>query len=207
MNTPFSVTVSNCSRAYSRIKLGAAALIALTLPMAGFAQSAGEVTLHFANGQASLSGTLKDFRNGRYFLESSIGLVAIPEDGAVCEGSACPQAAAPEPENRNVVLEAPDGSLYLSGELITIENNAYVIRTVFGVQRIPTRLVACTGPACPSAAPAQPDDRIIELSNGRTTLRGELLGFDGKIYNLDEETMGNIYVNATGFECEGASCP
>lgn len=194
-------------RAYSRSKFFAAALIILALPTASFSQDAGKVTLHFASGQDSLSGTFKNFKDGRYFLNASIGLVAIPEDGAVCEGSACPQAAALEPENLNVVLEAPDGSLYLSGELISIENNAYVIRTVFGVQRIPTRLVACTGPACPSAAPAQPDDRIIELSNGRTTLRGELLGFDGKIYNLDEETMGNIYVNATGFECQGASCP
>jgi len=51
---------------------------------ATLAQSADEVTLRFANGQDSISGLLTDFKEDRFFLEASIGMVVIPADGASC---------------------------------------------------------------------------------------------------------------------------
>lgn len=185
----------------------AAAILTLTSPVSSLAQSANEVTLSFADGQDSLSGTLLEFRDDKYFLETSIGLVAIPSNGASCEGTNCPNTVTTEPEDTQILLEAKNGSFSFAGELLEIDGDAYVLKTSVGVQRIPDSLVNCQGTQCLAPQSDLPMSRVVELSNGKITLKGELLAFENQIYTVDDKRMGKVQVGASAFKCIGDSCP
>lgn len=178
-----------------------------TLPVIAFAQSANDITLRFANGQDSISGTLTDFKDNKFFIEASIGLVVIPTDGVFCVGDACPEGTVLEVENAQVILTSKESNVRISGDLIEIANNEYVLATEFGVQRIAMDLVNCEGADCLVALVDQPVDKTVELSSGGVTLRGTLLGFRDDSYILNDEVMGEIRVSALKFVCSGPGCP
>jgi len=74
-----------------RAWLVVAVIFSLLLPVTGTAQDKPTVSLRFANGQDSISGPLVDFKDEKFFIEASIGLVAIPTNGVICVGEACPE--------------------------------------------------------------------------------------------------------------------
>lgn len=196
-------------RALRRVRLHVliSTLLPVVMPSMGLAQDTNVVTLRFANDQESISGNLTDFRDGKFFIESSIGLLAIPVDGVSCVGAACPEGTSLRIANAQVVLTAKNGSVTLAGDLIEIRDNEYVIATLVGEQRIAVDLVDCAGEGCPPASENPVSDGIVELTNGDVTLRGRLVGFEGDSYLLDVDLMGVIRFNASQFECLGASCP
>lgn len=189
---------------------GVAAALLLALPSMAGAQTEFNVTLRFADGQDSISGALTNFENNRFYINASIGLVAIPADGVVCIGDACPQSTRLKLENARIVLTAKDGSASMAGDLIEIHRNEYVLATAIGVQRVPVDLVDCDGALCRKsapAAPAAPRDATVVLTSGGNRLEGKLLGVEDGAYILETNTLGEIRVSSADFECEGAVCP
>lgn len=190
----------------SRIKYVVAALF--TLATSSFAQGTSDVTLSFADGQDNLSGRLVEFKDDKYFIETAVGLVAIPSDGVSCDGINCPNVQAAKPEDAKVIVKAKDGSFTFAGELTEIDDDTYVLDTVVGVQRIPVKLVDCEGQLCPEPSILKLSiNRIVELTNGKITLKGELLAYENEIYTLNDQKMGKVQVGAIAFDCFGESCP
>lgn len=198
MTALLSVLQQQCSRYL------VAALLVLVVPTTGIAQ---EVTLRFANGQDSLSGILRDFRDGKFFIDGSIGLVAIPTDGVVCVGDACPAETRLQIENADVVLTSKDGTMFITGGLIEIDNGEYVIATVIGEQRIATNLVDCKGQGCLAVSAAPSRDRTVTLTAGDVTLEGMLIRFANGTYVLDHPVLGEMTLSAGKFDCSGPGCP
>lgn len=190
-----------------RIRLILALSLSFALSSVGNAQTADDVTLRFANGQDSISGTLTDFKDGKFFMQASIGLVVIPTDGVFCVGDACPEETRLQVADAQIVLTSKTGNVTMTGDLIEIENDEYVLATAFGVQRIAAGLVNCEGAACVSVPANLPVDNTVELTNGGITLKGILMGFQDDSYILKDEVMGEIRVKATQFQCSGAGCP
>lgn len=181
--------------------------VSLALPTLAVAQDEGTVSLRFANGQDSISGALVDFKDNRFFLESSVGLVAIPTDGVICVGEACPEGTKLEIDNAAVVLTSKDGTVTISGDLIEIDNNEYVLATVVGEQRIAADLVNCAGQGCLPVGSAVGTDKTVELTAGETTLKGQLIRFENNSFVLDHAEMGVVRVSASKFGCAGPGCP
>jgi small nuclear ribonucleoprotein (snRNP)-like protein len=182
---------------------GAALLSAALAPSA----AAQDVTLRFASGQDSMSGALTDFKDGRFFLDSPIGLVVIPTDGVICIGDACPDGTRLQLENARVVLTAKDGTASITGDLIEVDGNDYVVATSIGEQRVGTSLVFCEGEGCVELPELTDAERVVELTNGGITLKGLLIGFENNSFILDDEIMGEIRVSAAEFACSGVGCP
>jgi len=182
----------------------AAMVLLLALPGIGLAQ---EVTLRFADGQDSISGTLTDFKDERFFIIASIGLVVIPTDGVFCVGDACPEQTRLQIESADVVLTSKDGDVFITGDLIEIDNDEYVIATALGEQRIAVGLVDCKGAGCIAVSANADVDKIVELSAGGITFRGTLVAFENDTFVLDHAVMGEVRVSASKFECQGPGCP
>ncbi len=207
MQSRHAINALASSSKRTRARLAASVLTLLVAPSLAFGQDVNDVTLRFANGQDSISGTLTDFRDGKFFLDATIGLVAIPVDGVSCIGNACPEETRLEIENAGVVLTSKDGSASISGDLIEIVDGEYLLATAFGEQRIAVDRVDCKGEGCIAVPESPPADPSVELTNGEVTLQGNLLGFDDGIFILDDRVMGEIRVRASEFECRGAACP
>jgi len=190
-----------------RAWLVVAVIFSLLLPVTGTAQDKPTVSLRFANGQDSISGPLVDFKDEKFFIEASIGLVAIPTNGVICVGEACPEGTRLVIDNAAVVLTSKDGTVTISGDLIEIDNNEYVLATVVGEQRIAADMVNCAGQGCLPLASDLPADKTVELTAGETTLKGKLIRFENNSFVLDHAEMGVIRVSASKFGCAGPGCP
>ncbi len=202
MHKHYPTTVRHAKVRHIVAQIGGVAFLTLGLSTSAFAQ---DVTLRFASGQDSMSGALTDFKDNKFFLDSSIGLVVIPTDGVICIGDACPEGTRLQLENARVVLTAIDGTASITGDLIEVDGDEYVVATSIGEQRVAIDIVNCEGEGCvPVLAPK---DRLVELTNGGITLKGELLGFENDSFILDDQVMGEIRVSAAEFECSGVGCP
>lgn len=198
-----------------RVSLLASALLAAVLPQATMAQDGGEVTLRFASGQDSLSGTLQDFKDDKFMIETNLGLLAIPNTGVVCIGAACPEGTGLEIENARVTLVSKDGSVTIEGDFLEIADGKYVLATAVGEQRVDIAMVDCTGEGCvggteTAAAEDQGNGLAsgeVELFNGAITLIGELIDVQDGSFVLNERSMGEIRVSTADFECTGRPCP
>jgi len=202
MHKHYPTTLRHTKVRHIVAQIGGVAFLTLGLSTSAFAQ---DVTLRFASGQDSMSGALTDFKDNKFFLDSSIGLVVIPTDGVICIGDACPEGTRLQLENARVVLTAIDGTASITGDLIEVDGDEYVVATSIGEQRVATDIVNCEGEGCVPAL--APEDRLVELTNGGITLKGELLGFEDESFILDDQVMGEIRVSALEFECSGVSCP
>lgn len=199
-------SLKSCRRQFS-VRHIFAVLLSLAVPSFGIAQDANDVTLRFANGQDSITGSLKDFKDEKFFIEASIGLVVIPSAGISCIGEACPEETRLQVADAKVTLTSKDGQFSMAGDLIEIDGNEYVLATSIGVQRIDAGLVTCEGEGC-GIAPAGPAvDTTVVLTNGGITLRGDLVGFEGDTFILKDEIMGEIHISSGEFVCSGAGCP
>lgn len=192
---------------YSRLL--ATLLCAALVPQASLAQDANEVTLRFASGQESLDGTLVEFKDDKFLIESKLGLLAIPNIGVVCIGAACPEGTTPQIDDARIVLTSLDGSVTIEGDLIEVRNNTYFIATAVGEQLVSIDAVNCVGEACvePTALSTAPASKQVELFNGEITLAGELVDIEDGSYILNEQTMGEIRVSMADFDCSGPGCP
>ncbi len=94
--------------------------------------------------------------------------------------------ASPMAFAQTVVLKANDGSVDVSGELISFEDGFYTIRTQLGQMRMSAARVSCEGSACPQIDTASADFRIA----GSDTVGDELMPLllEGFAASLDAET-------------------
>ncbi len=53
---------------------------------------------------------------------------------------------------QDITLRSSDGTVNMNGELVSFEDNSYVIRTALGQLRVSASRVSCTGAACPDLA-------------------------------------------------------
>ena len=87
---------------------------------------------------------------------------------------------------QEVILKANDGSVDVSGELISFEDGFYTIRTSLGQMRMSSARVSCVGDACPQISIEEADFTI----TGADTIGDELmpLMLEGFAASLDAES-------------------
>lgn len=87
---------------------------------------------------------------------------------------------------QEVILKANDGSVDVSGELVSFEDGFYTIRTSLGQMRMSAARVSCVGDACPQIVTAETDFVI----TGSDTIGDELmpLMLEGYAASLDAES-------------------
>lgn len=148
---------------------------ALILPMIA---TASEVTLTSHDGDTTLVGELLRANEEAYILKTDIGEMAVARKSVSCSGEACPK-----PVNfrfgGEVELNAPDGSIRLTGTLIGADDVNYTLQTVTGVMRVERSKVICQGDGCPGEQPAAPTAAVVAttadlLVRGSDTI-GEVL--------------------------------
>lgn len=126
---------------------------AMALGLAAPAWSQALVTLEAPNGSVSITGELISADDQSYTIKGSLGLITLPRNGVICTGASCPgtEPEAPAPvSSRQVVLDSIDDETKITGELVGVEDNFYVIRNTLGEFRVAIANVNCIGEACPS---------------------------------------------------------
>ncbi|NOR63447.1 MAG: OmpA family protein [Rhodobacteraceae bacterium] len=100
-----------------------------------------------------------------------------------------------------VTLRSVDQNFEATGELVSSDEDFYVLRTIIGEMNVPRREVECLGEACPT------ESTEITLTSGDGSLfTGDLLGYDGTNYIL-KTTIGVLTIRGEFVQCEGEACP
>jgi len=188
--------------------LWAIALLLVT-PSLGMAQEERTVTLKFEVGgsEESITGELVSFEDNRFTLNATIGPLVVPADGVTCFGAACPESTQPKFKPGQMVLTALDGSFAITGKLVEVVEDHYVVATSVGEMRVKMELVTCKGDGCSTPKVKAVFGGTVVLTNDTTTLKGVLLGLADGAYILEEETLGQLRVKADQFTCNGIGCP
>lgn len=192
------------------IKLLWVAVILAFVPSFSIAQEQNNITLRVEVGGTvaeTISGELLSFEDGKFTVNSALGPLVIPSDGVSCVGDACPESTRLKITSGQMILTARDGSFTITGRLIEVVDDQYVVATSVGEMRVKTALVDCRGDGCDQVKPKAEFGGQVVLSNGATTLRGTLLGIVDGSYLLEEEALGTIRVKTERFKCVGAGCP
>lgn len=100
-----------------------------------------------------------------------------------------------------VTLRSIDQKFEATGELISSDEEFYILRTIIGEMNVPRIEVDCIGDACPTAS-----TEILLTSGDGSSFSGELLGFDGVNYIL-KTTIGVLTIRSEFVQCEGDACP
>jgi hypothetical protein len=194
--------------------LATGALLAAALLGGGAeAQQSGPVTLVFDNGLdgENLSGTLMEFDGTRFMLETAIGPLAIPADGVSCIGAACPEGTELELEESTViVLTTLDGQSKISGNLLSMQDDSYVLATDVGEITVPADAVSCEGALCAAPRQAQVAAEFggpATLHGSGMSIEGTLVAIEGDTYVLDVPGFGELRVGTAQYRCEGPGCP
>lgn len=151
----------------------------------------GPVSLQSFDGALQFEGDLIAIENGNYVVRTQLGDLQVPTESVTCVGDGCPSVVVEslEPteeetipvtaDNPEVTLTSFDGNLKFVGDLLSVENGKYVIRTNLGELRVSASTVSCEGAACPTigskiidapandaggAEAAKVDDTPIEIS-------------------------------------------
>ncbi len=99
-----------------------------------------------------------------------------------------------------VTLSSQDGSVNISGELLSFENNYYVIETPIGEMSLSAELVSCDGDGCPSV---EGETASVRLAGSETIGVGVMpLLLEGYADHLDAETT--VSAIDTGFDFNGS---
>lgn len=121
--------------------------------------------------------------------------------------------AFPAAAQNTVTLQSQDDAVNLTGELVSFEDDVYLIRTNLGALRISADRVICTGPGCPRPpepevveAAFTPGPVLLRSKNGQTEVQGTLLSFEDEIYVV-ETGFGLLQVAAGDATCIGENCP
>ncbi len=199
-----------------------AAFVALAAGMTAYssttatAQSDSDVRLLFGDGN-DISGELLFYGGGNYTISTLVGTIVVPEEGVSCVGAACPAGTQPVEKDRTLVLTSLDGSVTVSGTLVEIENDQYVLETDAGIIRVNLGDVDCSGAFCagteiaadpePAAEePAESINNIVLTSlDGASTLTGSLLGVEDEQYVIATDA-GELRISARSVTCEGEGC-
>ena len=178
-----------------------AAAMALTAST-GVAQAQETVTIKFDDGDG-VTGELVQFSNDLFKIKTVIGQVTIPAEGVFCIGAACPESTRLEIAPSPITLTSTNGDVTISGNLIEIANDQYVIATSAGELKINIGDVTCEGEGCVSHSLGG----FVTLSSGTTAIEGILVGLAEDAYLVDVETMGTVRVKIEQFQCSGPGCP
>lgn len=137
------------------------------------------VTLESENKSVTITGELVEFNDETYTIRGALGLITVPRNGVLCTGAGCPviEAEAPEvPAARDVVLASVDDETRITGELIDVEAEHYVIRNALGEFRIAISNVECLGEACPAIEQPKPGITILTAASEYNDVLTDLLG-------------------------------
>lgn len=104
-------------------------------------------------------------------------------------------------QDNTVTLRSKDQNFEATGELVSSDEEFYVLRTIIGEMNVPRSEVECLGDACPTESA----EITLTSSNG-SSFTGELLGFDGTNYTL-KTSVGVLTIRSEFVQCEGAACP
>ena len=178
-----------------------AAAMALTASTGG-AQTQETVTIKFDDGDG-VTGEFVEFSNGLFKIKTVIGQVTIPAEGVFCIGSACPESTRLEIASSPITLTSSDDDVTISGNLIEVANDQYVLATSAGELKVNIGDVTCEGEGCVSHSLGG----FVTLSSGTTAIEGILVGLAEDAYLVDVETMGTVRVKIEQFQCSGPGCP
>lgn len=107
-------------------------------------------------------------------------------------------------------LQSPDGSVDITGEILSFDGDSYTIKSQFGELIIRREFVECIGLDCPKL-----EDETVDASNepielvspdGSVRLQGELIDVTETDYVINTEN-GVLNVRKEMVSCEGAACP
>ncbi len=104
-------------------------------------------------------------------------------------------------QENSVTLRSMDQNFEATGELVSSDDEFYVLRTIIGEMNVPRSEVECIGDACPV------ENKDITLNSGDgSSFSGELLGYDGTNYIL-KTTIGVLTIRGEFVQCVGEACP
>ncbi|MDX8352851.1 hypothetical protein [Cognatiyoonia sp. IB215182] len=165
------------------------------------------VTIRFEYGGDGITGQLISFEENKLRIETTVGTITIPAEDVSCIGAACPESLRLAVEASPIVLTSLDGQITLSGDLLEIAGNEYVVATAAGELRIETDKVTCQGEGCVVEVSAPVFGGPVVLTNGATEISGNLVGVDETSYLVEVENLGAIRVQLDSFTCTGEGCP
>lgn len=113
------------------------------------------------------------------------------------------------PAIADTVLTAVNGSMVLEGELLSVDDETYKIRTDLGELFVRREFVICTGDGCPADTTvdlAASDEVVLRSDDGQIALNGTLIEITNTDYVI-ETASGILRVRREFAICEGASCP
>lgn len=166
-----------------------------------------EVRIYSEDGAINMTAELLDVRENELVVRTAVGPMAIDRSKVICEGPACPAEANAEPETRVVQLTSVDGTITMSGELLEVQPDKFVIQTAVGPMSVERSSVACEGAACPEVEQTLTADYVFagaeemgrDLMPGLWTAYAESLG--GSIVgpiSVDAQTAQYSIKSATG---------
>lgn len=108
-----------------------------------------------------------------------------------------------------VTLESLDGSLDIVGDLMSVDDTTFVIKTEFGELNVRREFVRCIGAECPTdESEANSDGGAVILTSGDGTIRleGPLVDVTDTDFVIDTPS-GVLTVRKEFVTCEGDACP
>lgn len=186
---------ANQFRALSPLSL-AFGISAMAMAIPAQSQENPFVRVEMPDSDVSIEGELIDFDDEYYFIAGSIGTIRVPRERVVCIGLGCPGNEIEVAEDQvglAVVLESIDGEMRLSGDLINVEEQHYIINNSLGEFRVLKTEVNCIGAACPVIEIYNPQFAIHAATPNIRFMMANLLSGYAKSNDQDyevEETNG-----------------
>lgn len=118
-------------------------------------------------------------------------------------------ATAPNAQDRQVTLQSINGTSSVSGVLISVDDQAFVLRTRAGDLAISADAVRCLGAACPTPAPVFVIGETVALTShdGSVNVSGTLIAVDDSQFVIDAGLLGQLELDRALVTCDGAGCP
>ncbi|EBA11231.1 OmpA domain protein [Roseobacter sp. CCS2] len=106
-----------------------------------------------------------------------------------------------------MLLRSGDGQINLEGELVSFDNDVYVIRVPnLGDMRVAADGVTCSGPGCPAAAFELGGEVMLTANDGSESFSGQLVGLADGVFSVESEGV-ILNANVDDVTCTGAGCP
>ncbi len=107
-----------------------------------------------------------------------------------------------------VKLVSQDGNVQITGDLLSFENEIYLIKTALGNMRVSAADMACEGGGCPDLGPKVIIGEMVQMQtpDGSLTVTGKLLAFENDQYVV-ETSLGKIRAGVNEMICSGPGCP
>lgn len=110
------------------------------------------IKLTSIDGSSAIEGTLVEVKDGFYYVSTEAGTVPVLAEKVNCVGAGCVETVAAFVPGGDVVLTSPDGSAAISGQLLELTDEYYVVASEnLGALRVRISSVNCAGAGCPSS--------------------------------------------------------